>query len=302
MKVFMSGGYGFVGTALTKFFLNGGHEVTLLIRGAQKVQRVPPGASWVVGDPVKPGEWQEQVAGHDVLINLAGATIFKRWTPEYKKLVRDSRILTTRNLVDAIPAETGKNMTLLSTSAVGYYGSTEDEELGEDSPRGKGFLAELAGDWEAEALRAEQKGTRVVITRFGVVMGKGGGALEQMMLPFRFFVGGPLGNGRQWFSWIHLEDLCRAEMFVIENTDMRGPVNFTAPVPIRNRDLARAIGKVLGRPSFMPAPGFMIRLVLGEFGSVLLEGQRVVPRVLMSKGFHFNYPDMETALRNLLAS
>jgi uncharacterized protein len=301
MKVFMTGGYGFVGTALTRFFLQTGHEVTSLVRSEQKAKLLPEGASWVPGDSTKPGKWQESVAGQDVLINLAGATIFKRWNQSYKQLLRDSRILTTHNLVEAIPKETGANVTLLSTSAVGYYGSTVDEELGEDSPPGSDFLANLARDWEAEALKAEEKGVRVVITRFGVVLGKGGGALEQMILPFRFFVGGTLGSGNQWFSWIHLQDLCRAASFVIANSDIRGPVNFTAPEPVRNRDLARAIGRVLGRPSFMPAPGFMIRLMLGEFGSVLLAGQRVVPRGLLSSGFHFDYPDVKSALGNLLA-
>lgn len=300
MRVFMTGGYGFVGTALTQFFLQEGHEVTLLVRSEQKAKLLPQGASWVAGDPTRPGKWQESVAGQDVLINLAGATIFKRWNPAYKQLLRDSRILTTHNLVEAIPKETGTNVTLLSTSAVGYYGSTEDEELGEDSPPGSDFFANLARDWESEALKAEDKGARVVITRFGVVLGKGGGALEQMILPFRFFVGGPLGSGNQWFSWIHLEDLCRAASFVIANSDIRGRVNFTAPGPMRNRDLARSIGRALGRPSFMPAPGFMIRLMLGEFGSILLAGQRVVPRVLLSKGFRFDYPDVESALRNIL--
>jgi uncharacterized protein len=300
MKVFMTGGYGFVGTALTRFFLQTGHEVTSLVRSEQKAKLLPEGASWVAGDPTKPGKWQESVAGQDVLVNLAGATIFKRWTPPYKQLLRDSRILTTHNLVEAIPRETGTNVTLLSTSAVGYYGSTADEELGEDSPQGSDFLANIARDWEVEALKAEEKGVRVVITRFGVVLGKGGGALEQMILPFRFFVGGPLGSGNQWFSWIHLEDLCRAASFVIANSEIRGPVNFTAPGPMRNRDLARAIGKALDRPSFMPAPGFMIRLMLGEFGSVLLAGQRVVPKVLVSKGFRFDYPDVERALKNIL--
>jgi uncharacterized protein (TIGR01777 family) len=302
MKVFMTGGYGFVGSALTRFFIDAGHEVTLLVRSAEKVKQAPAGVSWVVGDPMRPGKWQESVAGHDVLVNLAGATIFRRWTESYKQVVRDSRILTTLNLVEAIPPEAGSGVTLLSTSAVGYYGSTGDEELSEDSPSGSDFLATLGRDWEAEAFKAEEKGVRVAITRFGVVLGKGGGALEQMILPFRFFVGGPLGSGDQWFSWIHVEDLCRAALFVVENPEIRGSVNFASPGPIRNRDLARTIGKVLGRPSWMPAPAVMIRLMLGEFGSVILEGQRVVPSVLLSRGFHFNYPDMESALRNILAA
>jgi uncharacterized protein len=302
VKIFMTGGYGFVGSALTRSLLQAGHEVTLVVRGERQVSRVPAGASWVVGDPAKQGKWQESVAGQDVLINLAGATIFRRWNTAYKQLLRDSRILTTRNLVEAIPRETGPKVTLLSTSAVGYYGPTGDEELGEDSPPGSDFLATLALDWEAEALKAEEKDVRVVITRFGVVLGKGGGALEQMILPFRFLVGGPLGRGKQWFSWIHLEDLCRAVSFVIAKSDIRGPLNFTARSPVRNGDLARAIGKALGRPSFVPAPGLMIRLMLGEFGSVLLAGQRVVPKVLLSSGFDFDYPDVEGALRNLLAN
>jgi uncharacterized protein (TIGR01777 family) len=251
-------------------------------------------------DATRPGKWQEQVPGHDVLINLAGATIFKRWNEAYKKLVRDSRVLTTRNLVEAIPDNVGGEVTLLSTSAVGYYGFTGDEELSEDAAAGNDFLATLARDWEAEALKARDKGVRVVITRFGVVFGKDEGAFPQMILPFRFFVGGPLGSGRQWLSWIHIEDLCRAAMFVIENKSTAGPVNFTAPGAIRNGDLARAIGKALRRPSFMPAPSFMIRLILGEFGSVLLNGQRVAPTVLTRNGFTFNFPRVEDALKDLV--
>jgi len=207
--------------------------------------------------------------------------------------------LTTANLVNAIP-EGSSDVTLLSTSAVGYYGPTGDEDLSEESPPGSDFLATLARDWESEALKAEAKGVRVVIHRFGIVMGKGEGALAQMILPFRFFVGGPLGSGRQWFSWIHIEDLCRAASFILHNPDIRGPVNFVAPEPVRNKDLARAIGKILKRPAFMPAPGFMIRLVMGEFGSVILSGQKVFPRVLQAKGFQFNYPNIDTALVNLL--
>ncbi|HMK37427.1 MAG TPA: TIGR01777 family oxidoreductase [Desulfomonilaceae bacterium] len=300
MKIFMTGGYGFVGSALTRFLLDKGHEITSLIRGETKAKLLPPKVAWVSGDPNTEGTWQASVAGHDVLINLAGATIFQRWTPQYKKLLRDSRILTTRHLVEAIPRDEASRVTLISTSAVGYYGPTGDEELGENAPAGSDFLAHLALDWEIEALKAEQKGARVVITRFGVVFGKEGGALQQMILPFRFFMGGPLGDGHQWFSWIHIQDLCRGAAHVIENADLRGPVNFTAPVPVRNRDLVRAIGNQLRRPSFMPAPGFMIRLIFGEFGSVLLAGQRVVPRLLMSRGFQFSYPDVKSALADIL--
>ncbi len=302
MRVFITGANGFVGTNLCRAFVREGHQVTALIRSEEKGAHLPGEVHRVIGESSKTGRWQESVAGHDVLINLAGATTFRRWNEEYKQLLRDSRIFTTKNLVEAIPRETGQRVTLLSTSGVGYYGFTADEELEEISPSGNDFMAQLARDWENEAYRAREKGVRVVITRFGVVLGKDGGALGQMIMPFRFFVGGPLASGEQWFSWIHIEDLVRAALFVMSRQDIDGPVNFTAPDPIRNKDMAKIIGTVLHRPSFMPAPGFMIRLVLGEFGSVILKGQRVVPGVLHAKGFNFNFPDMETALRNLLSS
>jgi len=287
-----------VGRNLSAFLIKEGHEVTALVRSEKRGRMLPSGVSMVVGESTQPGKWQESVPNHDLLINLAGATAFKRWNDSYKKLLRESRIMTTRNLVDAIMD--GKSVTLLSASGVGYYGFTGDEKLDETSPSGSDFFATLAGDWEAEALKARGKGVRVIVTRFGVVMGRDGGALAQMVLPFRFFAGGPLGDGMQWVSWIHLEDLCRAALFVAKATSLDGPVNFTAPEPLRNKDLAREIGKVLGRPCFVPTPAFMISLVLGEFGSVILNGQRVVPGVLQSRGFTFSYPEMEGTLRNLL--
>jgi uncharacterized protein (TIGR01777 family) len=299
MKIFITGANGFVGTNLAGFLLNEGNEVTGLVRTEAKARTLPKGASHALGEGTQPGKWQEAVAGHDVLINLAGVPIFQRWTPAYKRLLYDTRILTTRNLVSAIPAEKGSSVALLSTSAVGYYGFTADDELDETSPPGSDFLAALARDWEAEASKARDKGVRVAITRFGVVLGKSG-ALPQMIRPFRFFVGGPLGKGKQWFSWIHIDDLCRAAHFVITSQEISGPVNFTAPGPVRNRDLARAIGKVLRRPSIMPAPAFMIQLLMGEFGSVILTGQRVVPRLLQAQGFKFRFAEIESALENLL--
>ncbi len=298
MKVFITGSNGFVGSNLIRNLLQEGHEVTALVRRETRAGAFPGEVSVVVGQSTESGNWQEAVPGHDLLINLAGASIFKRWNAEYKQLLRDSRILTTRNLVDAIAD--GAAVTLLSTSAVGFYGFTGDEELEETSPGGKDFLATLARDWESEARKAEEKGARVVTTRFGVVLGNDGGALDQMVLPFRFFVGGPLGDGRQWFSWIHVHDLCRAALFVASNPEIRGPVNFTAPGPVRNRDLAAAIGRALNRPSFMPAPGFLISVLMGEFGDIILKGQRVVPRVLLQHGFSFDFPTIEDALANLL--
>ena len=234
-----------------------------------------------------------------MIINLAGASIFSRWTPEQKKILLESRIETTSNLVAALP-DNAKNITFFSTSAVGYYGFHEDEELTENLAAGNDFLARLASDWEQEAMRAQNKGARVVITRFGIVLGKNGGAIGQMLPLFKYFLGGPLGNGRQWFSWVHMQDLAEAFIFLIQHTEISGAVNLCSPQPVRNFELGKAIGKVMHRPSFMPAPGFMIKLILGEFGSVLLKGQRVIPRRLLDAGFKFKYPNIEDALKNII--
>jgi hypothetical protein len=215
-----------------------------------------------------------------------------------KRILRESRILTTRNLVEAF--EGSEVRTFFSTSAIGYYGFHEDEELTESSPPGSDFLAQLAVDWEKEALKAEISGVRVVLTRFGIVLGEEGGALGQMVPMFQKYLGGPLGSGRQWFSWIHRKDLTQAFLFLLSKHGISGPVNFTAPNPVRNRDLAAALGRVLNRPARLPAPGFMLRLVLGEFGSILLEGQKVIPGKLLQGGFQFRYPKIEEALAEIL--
>lgn len=299
MKVFMTGGTGFVGTYLAKRFLSEGHSVTILTASAAEQALKINGLSYLEGNPTLEGEWQKAVAGHDVIINLAGASIFSRWTEKQKNILRSSRMLTTRNLVTALPKD-ASHITFFSTSAVGYYGFHADEELTEASPAGTDFLARLAEDWEREALKAQQKGARVIITRFGIVLGKSGGALGQMIPLFKFFLGGPLGSGRQWFSWIHMHDLADAFIFLLTKKDISGSVNVCSPQPVRNRELGDAIGRVLHRPSFMPAPGFMIKLILGEFGSVLLEGQRVIPRRLLDAGFKFRYPDIDEALKSIV--
>lgn len=207
---------------------------------------------------------------------------------------------TTRNVVEALP-EDASGITIFSTSAVGYYGFHEDDELIESSAAGDDFLARLAFDWEQEALRAADKKACVVITRFGIVLGKNGGALGQMIPLFKYFLGGPLGSGRQWFSWVHMKDLAEAFIFLLAHKEISEAVNVCSPNPVRNKDLGKALGKVLHRPSFLPAPGFMIRLILGEFGSVLLKGQRVLPQRLVNAGFKFRYPEIEEALRSIIA-
>jgi uncharacterized protein (TIGR01777 family) len=300
MRAFITGGTGFIGMRLSSFLTARGYDVTLLARKPGAHADSARKVKMIAADSSKPGDWQREVAGHDVLINLAGASIFHRWNEDYKQLLLDSRIKTTRNLVDAIPSDSTGRVVLFNASGAGYYGMTGDEQLDESSPRGSDFLANLAQDWESEALKAEDKQVRVIRARFGIVLGRDGGALTQMVLPFRFFAGGPIGSGRQWISWIHIEDLCRALLFVVENEHLRGAFNFTAPFPATNGDFAKTIGEVLHRPSFMPAPGFMMRLVLGEFAEYILNGQRVIPKKLLDSGFHFDYPTIEEALRSLL--
>jgi uncharacterized protein (TIGR01777 family) len=301
MKIFMTGGTGFVGTTLTEKLTQEKHQVTILTRALSESRALPQGATYVEGDPTEKGAWQESVAEHEVIINLAGASIFRRWSETAKEIIRDSRIYTTQNLVEALAARKEKETLLLSTSAIGYYGLHEDEELIEGRAAGDNFLASLAQEWEAEALKAEAYGARVALLRFGIILGKNGGALGQMVPLFNVWLGSPLGSGEQWFSWIHEEDLASIYLQLIGQKDITGPINCTAPNPVRNMDLTRALGDVLRKPTFMPAvPGFMIRMVMGEFGSVLLGGQRVLPKKLLDTGFRFKFPKIKKALQDLL--
>jgi uncharacterized protein len=301
MKIFITGGTGFVGTYLTKELTAQGHQVTLLTRAIKPGGALPPGASFLEGNPKEPGAWQKAVPEHEAFINLAGASIFSRWTEASKKEMRDSRILTTRNLVSALADRKGQEATLLSTSAVGYYGFHEDEEITEETPPGSDFLALMARDWEAEARQAEAFGVRVIRCRFGIVLGEKGGALDQMIPLFGKGLGSPLGTGKQWFPWIHQQDLTRIFLFLLEHKEADGPINCTAPNPVRNKELTRILAEVLGKPAFLPAvPGFMLKIIMGEFGNVLLKGQMVLPQKLLSLGFRFEYPALKDALQNIL--
>lgn len=302
MKIFMTGGTGFVGTTLIRELTAKGHAVTVLMRKAETGVRLPPGAVSLEGDPTLRGDWQDRVPEHEAFINLAGASIFTRWTDEAKRVIRESRILTTRHLVEAMAPRKGAPSHLFSTSGAGYYGYHGDEDLAEESPPGTDFLALLSRDWEAEALRAKDHGARVVLCRFGIVMGRNGGMLGELVPLFRMFLGANLGSGNQWLSWVHEMDLARIFLFLLEeNRTLEGPVNCTAPEPVRNREFTWTLGGVLGVPTFLPpVPGFMLRLMKGEFGDVILQGQRVRPRKLLQAGFQFRYPTLEPALTDIL--
>ena len=298
MKIFITGGTGFIGSYLADFFLSQGHQVVAVGTRLDQYLINHKNFQYLSADTTQKGIWQEELKDVDAAVNLAGRSIFKRWNKSYKKQIYDSRILTTRNLVNALP--TDKEVALCSASAVGYYGNRGDDILAENEFNGNDFLAKVSKDWEEEAFQAEKKGIKVVTTRFGVVLGRNGGALGKMIPAFRLFLGGPIGDGMQWFPWIHIDDLSAAMMFVLKESDIQGPINFCAPNPVRNRDLAKTLGKILHRPAFMPAPNFMVRLSLGEFGATLLDSQRAVPEKLLSFGFKFNYPDIEKAIEHIV--
>jgi uncharacterized protein (TIGR01777 family) len=301
MKIFITGGSGFVGSFLTKKLVEKGHAVTILTRKIKPGRTLPDGAAFAEGDPTKPGAWQGNVAGHDAVINLAGASIFSRWTKGYKKEIYNSRIPTTNNLVEALKGRKGKETHLLSTSAIGYYGFHGDEELGEDDKAGADFLANLAVSWESAALKAKEYGVRVVLCRFGVVLGKNGGALAQLLPIFKWYLGAPLGSGKQWFSWIHEQDLANIFLFLLEHKEVEGPVNCSAPQPVRNKEMTKILGKALNKPTFFPpVPGFALKLMQGEFANVLVKGQRVIPKKLSDYGYQFEFSTLKEALGDLL--
>lgn len=298
MKIVITGGSGFVGTHLADYLIKGGHKVTALGRSARQKQSPSQSYRYVAADTTRPGDWQTELEDADAVVNLAGATIFKRWNADYKKQIHESRVLTTRNVAASLPRD--RKIILCSASGAGYYGSCGDDLLTEDHRAGDDFLAGVSVDWEKEALQAADEHLRVVVMRFGVILGKGGGAMAKMIPAFKFFVGGSMGSGKQWFPWMHLADLTAAVQFIFENDQVSGPVNFCAPHPIQYRDLAKTLARALKRPAVMPAPAFLIRLAMGEFGSVFLASQRIVPQKLLNHGFSFQYPRIDDAIREVV--
>lgn len=287
MKVLLTGATGFVGRRLSDLLRGKGHEVL-------PVSRSPGAAFDWSGEGLQRG-----VAAADAIVHLAGENLFaRRWSARQKEVLRKSRVDTTLRLA-RLAAEHDTKV-FVSASAVGRYGPSDDRELDESSPRGSDFLADLCTQWEDATEAAVEVGVRTAIVRIGVVLGKDGGALAKMLFPFRLGLGGPLGSGAQWMSWIHLDDLCSLIVFLLENDGAAGPFNATAPNPVTMRTLARTLGRVLHRPAFLPAPAPMVRLALGEVADVLLTGQRVLPRRALAAGFSFRHPELEAALRDLL--
>ncbi len=298
MKILITGGTGFVGSCLTNTLLQRGDEITVI--GSSSAKNLESGSNlhFIQADTSKEGEWQNSVGGQDVIVNLTGRTIFNLWSASYKEKIYSSRVDTTRNIVTALPQET--DIILLNTSAAGFYGDSGENERDESCPPGNDFLAEVCQDWEKEARAAEEKGARVAIMRFGVVLGKQGGAIATMKTPFKLGMGGSIGSGKQWFPWIHVDDLVAAILFLIDSSDLSGVFNFTAPDSVRQKEFARALGRAVNRPTFMPTPAFVMKSLLGEFGQTLLMGQKVIPKALQERGFVFKYPQLKDALQEIL--
>ena len=299
MKILITGSTGLVGTALGQDLQRAGHTVCRLVRPGTS-----PGSSQgfdVNWNPAT-GELGGAAVGADAVVNLAGASIAeKRWTPQRKQLLRSSRVDTTRALVQALAKMSARPSVLVSASATGIYGNRGDETLTESSPPGNDFLSEIAKEWESEALKAEALGIRVVRARFGVILSKHGGALPQMMRSFQFFVGGKIGPGTQWLSWITLNDVTAILRLAIENANVTGPLNVVSPQPVTNAQFTRIIAAALHRPALFPAPAFALRLALGEMAdALLLSSQRALPIQLQKFNYQFIHPDLAAALTSVL--
>ena len=303
MKILITGSTGLVGSALANELKRSGHTVCRLVRPETKVASLQGSDGFDVKWNPATGELGGAAVGADAVVNLAGAPIAEgRWTPERKKILQSSRVDTTRALVNALSKMAARPRVLVSASAIGYYGNRGDEILQEDSPAGSGFLSQLAKDWESEALKAEALGIRVVLPRIGIVLAKEGGALPAMLRPFRLGIGGRIGSGQQWMSWITLRDLVAILKLCLENGDARGPINLVSPNPVRNAEFTAALAETLHRPALFPAPPFALRLALGEMAdALLLASQCVLPTQLEKLAYRFLDPHLKPALTQILA-
>ena len=302
MKIVIAGGTGFIGQTLCTSLCQAGHHVVLLTRRKDETQQ--PSGSTVTAvewDGRTAGEWMHRLDAADAVINLAGASIADgRWTYARKRLLTESRILPTRLLVEAISRCSSKPSTLINASGIGYYGAGDDHERTEDARQGSGFLADLCLAWEREALRAKEFGVRVVPLRIGMVLGPNGGALAKMLPPFQYFLGGPIMPGSQWVSWIHRRDLIGLIQCLLVTPQVSGPVNAVAPEAVTMAQFCTVLGQVLHRPSWFPVPSFMLHVALGELATLMTTGQRIVPKKALPTGYVFQYPRLDSALRDIL--
>ena len=306
MRVFVTGGTGLLGRRLVKQLVGRGDEVVLLTRRSAAAQELfGTSCKTVEGDPMRPGEWMKAIDDCDAVINLAGENIFaKRWNAAFKQLLFESRIQTTRNVVQAMAVRPkradGQPKVLVNASAIGWYGTHADEELTEESPPATDFMANICVEWEKAARAVEVAGVRCATVRIGIVLDKDGGALNELIKPFRFGMGGPVGSGKQYMSWIHHEDMTGIQLFALDNAAVIGPINGTAPNPVTNKEFGKALGAAMHRPSFVWMPKIALRVGLGEVANVVAEGQRVIPKKAMTLGYPFKFPTVEVALTNIV--
>jgi uncharacterized protein (TIGR01777 family) len=305
MKVAITGATGFIGSRLLQRLHAKGDQIVVLTRKTTFAQKVFPSETFpnveiVAYTPNVSGSWQSVIASCDGVVNLAGEPIGEgRWTPERKQEILNSRKLGTQKIVEAITNANPKPTVLINASAIGYYGTSETATFNETSLCGSDFLAQVCQIWEAEATKVKDAGVRLVILRFGIVLGNGG-ALDKMITPFKLFAGGPIGSGRQWFSWIHVDDLVSLILEALTKPEIEGVYNGTAPNPVRMADLSQTLGQVMNRPSWLPVPGFAIEALLGDGAMVVLEGQKVLPKRTLETGFEYKYPNLQSALAQIL--
>jgi uncharacterized protein len=304
MKIAITGATGLVGTCLVTQLSQTGHQILVFTRNPNKAQKVFPASSFanleiVQYQPQESGSWQQKISGCDAVINLAGEPIAERWSPQQKQAIMDSRQLGTRKLVEAIAKAEQKPQVLVSGSAIGYYGTSETTAFDETSGAGNDFLAQVCQNWEAEAQKVTEQVVRLVILRIGIVLANGG-ALGKMIGPFKMFAGGPIGSGKQWFSWIHRDDLVNLICQAVEQPEMSGVYNATAPNPVRMGKLCQTLGEVLNRPSWLPVPDFVLEVLLGDGAIVVLEGQQVLPKQTQQTGFTYQYPELKPALADIV--
>ena len=301
MKIVIAGGTGFIGRMLVDTLVASNHSVVLLSRNPGAVRRLSPSRAAIhQWDGSSLGPWQEQMEDAGAVINLAGEPIAGgRWSRERKGRILRSRVNSTKILVEAIRQSRNKPKVLINGSAVGFYGAPGDEIVAEEYPPGRGFLPETCRRWEDEASRAEDLGLRVVRLRTGLVLGDDGGALQKMLIPFRFFVGGPIGSGRQWFPWVHRDDVVEIVQYAFGNPALSGPLNVVAPECVTMDEFCTVLGKAMGRPSRVRVPAFFVKALFGEMSQVLLTGQRVVPAKLIKAGNAFRFPSLKGALEDI---
>jgi uncharacterized protein (TIGR01777 family) len=302
MKIIVTGGSGFIGKALIPRLVAEGHEVVLLTRNPPEARsKVDQRVNFVQWDGKTSDSWESHVDGADAVLNFAGEPLdAKRWSTGQKKRIIDSRVDATTAIVNAIRKASRRPSVLVNASGVGYYGPVETGEITEEHSRGSDFLSETTSQWETAARAAEPLGVRTVILRTAVVLGDGGGALRKLLIPFRLFVGGALGSGRQWFPWIHRDDLVGVILFVLQDKSVSGSVNAVAPESVTMKEFCSALGRVMHRPSWAPVPSFLLKMVLGEMSVMVLTGQRAVPKALQRHEYTFKFPNLSSALSDIL--